>query len=162
MKVQYCIECAEPLTQKSKTDYMCSDGHYFWNNSKATAVIALRKGDKILFSKRAYEPRKGMYDLPGGFCEYGESFFETATRELKEELGIHAKEFKFLTVYALEYDNNISVNDIILLTDSWEGEIVPTDDVESVMWESPDFIENEVFGPDYPGLSDILKKEING
>lgn len=43
---------------------------------------------QALFIKRAEEPYKGFWALPGGFIKIGESLEEAAARELEEETGI--------------------------------------------------------------------------
>ena len=43
--------------------------------------------DKILLARRAIEPRRGFWTVPGGFMEKGESLQEGAARETWEECG---------------------------------------------------------------------------
>ena len=43
--------------------------------------------DKVLLCKRAIEPRRGLWTLPAGFLELGESTAEGALRETLEEAG---------------------------------------------------------------------------
>ena len=45
------------------------------------------KNGKILLIKKARGPYTGLYDLPGGGQEKGESYLETLTREIMEETG---------------------------------------------------------------------------
>ena len=45
----------------------------------------------LLLIKRGGHPYKGMYALPGGFAQPGESLEETAARELLEETGVRTK-----------------------------------------------------------------------
>ena len=55
------------------------------------ASIAVFKGDTVLLVQRARAPFRGLWSLPGGSIEPGESAREAAFRELKEEAGITAE-----------------------------------------------------------------------
>jgi 8-oxo-dGTP diphosphatase len=46
------------------------------------------RGDRALIVRRAHEPRKGEWSLPGGLLELGESLADAARREVKEETGL--------------------------------------------------------------------------
>lgn len=49
------------------------------------------KGDEALLVKIGYGSYKGMWMLPGGFVEAGESIEEAVVREVEEEAGINVK-----------------------------------------------------------------------
>lgn len=52
-------------------------------------VIRKSKGSyEVLLARRAIEPCKGMWTVPGGHLDKGERFDEAAVRELQEETGI--------------------------------------------------------------------------
>ena len=53
-------------------------------------VLIYRKGSRldVLLIKRAREPFKGLWALPGGFIDENESLEEAAARELFEETGL--------------------------------------------------------------------------
>ena len=55
------------------------------------ASIAVFKGDTVLLVERGRAPFRGLWSLPGGSIEPGESAREAALRELKEETGITAE-----------------------------------------------------------------------
>jgi len=46
------------------------------------------KGDSILLVKRAQEPGKGQWSLPGGAVELGETLTHALKREINEEVSI--------------------------------------------------------------------------
>jgi len=46
-------------------------------------------GRRLLWARRAIEPCRGLWAIPGGFLESGESLVEGAVREVREEAGIH-------------------------------------------------------------------------
>ena len=49
---------------------------------------AIFRDDKILLVRRARSPAKGVYSLPGGRVEFGESLHTAAQREVDEETGL--------------------------------------------------------------------------
>ena len=53
----------------------------------ASAVVRDELG-RILLVKRGHEPAKGLWSLPGGSVEDGETLSQAAIREVKEETGL--------------------------------------------------------------------------
>ncbi len=64
----------------------CYTIHY--ENPKPTATLICPRKEKIVLVKRAKEPGKGRWGLPGGFIEREESPEIAAIRELKEETNL--------------------------------------------------------------------------
>ena len=54
------------------------------------AVIWNARGD-VLLIRRAKEPRKGQWSLPGGKLEFGETLIEGVLREVREETGLEVE-----------------------------------------------------------------------
>lgn len=52
-------------------------------------AVVFSKDSKILLIERSRVPGKGLLALPGGFLEPNETFRLAASRELREETGIH-------------------------------------------------------------------------
>ena len=57
---------------------------------KAAASIALFRNDTVLLVMRTKPPRAGLWSLPGGHIEPGETAAAAALRELHEETGLTA------------------------------------------------------------------------
>ncbi len=87
----YCSVCGHETQKKipdgdqrlrDVCDY-CQTIHY-QNPRVVTGCLPVYQ-NKVLMCKRAIEPRKGYWTLPGGFMELGETIEEGAARETREE-----------------------------------------------------------------------------
>lgn len=65
--------------------------------------------DKILLCKRAIEPRVGLWTVPAGFLENGESLLQGAWRETKEETQAEVNMKEILTIFNIPQINQIYV-----------------------------------------------------
>jgi NADH pyrophosphatase NudC (nudix superfamily) len=77
---------------------------YFHNCASAVAGIIICD-NQILFNIRASQPARGCLDLPGGFVDYEEGLEEALTREVKEELNIDIKQWKYLSSHPNTYEH---------------------------------------------------------
>ena len=90
--LEFCSNCGEKnkFGNKDGTNRFycshCSTIHY--ENPKPTATLICPQNDSILLVKRAAGPGKGLWGLPGGFIEKGESPETGAARELLEETNL--------------------------------------------------------------------------
>jgi len=50
--------------------------------------VVVWRGDQVLLIRRGKPPRQGGWSLPGGAQKLGETVFETARREVREEAGL--------------------------------------------------------------------------
>ena len=67
-------------------------------NIKVGCEIFLLKDGAILLGKRKNCYGEGLWALPGGHLEHGESISECVKRELMEEMGIEAIDFTLMSV----------------------------------------------------------------
>jgi len=112
--------------------------------------------------KRAEEPRKGWWDVPGGFLEDGEHPEAGARRELKEETGLDVEPMQFLGIYMDSY----GCCDYYILCIYYMGRIIggkpsPGSDVAEIGWFTPDRIPDKIaFKNCREAIDDWISKKI--
>lgn len=113
----------------------------------------LEKDNNILLVKKTRGPYKGLWDLPGGRPEFGESIFETLKREIHEETGISILDYHFMKneVYICDYfeeDQRVLMHHTCLIyriTSFDETEMTPNinlEDVEICQWHDKAFLDH--------------------
>ena len=99
--LNFCSKCGQEniygLIDGSNRYHCTSCKSIHYENPKPTATIICMKDSSILLAKRAYEPAKGAWGLPGGFMELNETLEEAAQRELKEETNLEGKVKRLLS-----------------------------------------------------------------
>ncbi len=89
--MNYCGKCAAPLSRRTPPgddrprDVCDTCGAIFYDNPKIVAGCIPVARDEILLCRRAIEPRSGLWTIPAGFMENGETTQQGAAREALEE-----------------------------------------------------------------------------
>jgi ADP-ribose pyrophosphatase YjhB (NUDIX family) len=102
--MNYCSHCGAPLTLKippgdNRPRHVCERcGTIHYQNPKLVVGSIPVWEDKVLLCRRAIEPRYGLWTLPAGFMENGETVAECALRETLEEAGARVE---LLGLYSL-------------------------------------------------------------
>ena len=99
----------------------------------AGAVVHDAAG-RLLLIRRAREPGRGLWSLPGGRCEPGENAAETAVREVREETGLDVAAGPLVgRVERAGLGGVVYVIDDVACT-VLGGEVAPGDDADDVRW----------------------------
>ncbi len=120
----------------------------------------IRKGTKYLLIKRAEEPDKGLWSVPGGLVEVGEKSAEAAVREAKEETGLDVELKETLGVVdkiVKDDSGKVKYHFIIIdyLAESTGGEMHHHDDALDAKWvDLTDFKKYDLS----PTLVELLKR----
>lgn len=94
----YCMHCGHALADLPPTCCpACNEPH--WLNPKPSASALVIHNNAILLVKRASEPWRGAWDIPGGFCDPAEHPEATAIREVLEEVGLDITITGFLGIW---------------------------------------------------------------
>ncbi len=112
-------------------------GFTFYQNAKpTTGAYIFNDAGELLLVTRAVNPRKGLWDIPGGFMEEWETAEESVVRELKEELGITVDNLRIIGVYSDSYveDYEYATLNLAYVADWTGSEIIPDDDVSGYQW----------------------------
>ena len=157
---KYCPFCKEKLTNKKEL-YLCpkckktiyKDFAYI-----GVGMVFIENG-KVLLSKRGLEPRKGIYDIIGGFLDEDEYPDHGIIREVKEETGLNVKIEKILGIYRDSYGKNEEPTlNIIYIGKIISGKMKPQDDVSELKWFDLDKTKNlELFKNVKEALLDLRK-----
>ena len=99
----FCPDCASPLPGMPPVGCTAC-GAQIWLDPKPCAGAAVTRGNTLLLVRRAHEPWRGFWDVPGGFCEPGEHPIQTAERELREETGLRVRVTGFLGIWPDRYE----------------------------------------------------------
>jgi len=89
--MNFCSHCGEAVTLRvpegdNLPRYVCDAcGAVHYQNPKIVVGCIPEWEDRILLCKRAIEPRYGLWTLPAGFMENGETVQQGAARETLEE-----------------------------------------------------------------------------
>ena len=114
------------------------------------ASVALVREHDLLLIQRNRAPSEGLWTLPGGRLERGETPEQCALREAKEELGLDLFGLRKLIVlthgpYRLQ----------TFATQTWDGQIRPDpDEIREWRWVRPAALETL---STTPGLRDVVE-----
>ncbi len=68
---------------------MCVEcGYVFYLDPKLAACAIIENDGRVVLIRRAIEPGKGQWVIPGGFVDRGEPVERAVIREVKEETGL--------------------------------------------------------------------------
>ena len=89
--MKYCSVCGAEVRVgipdgDNRPRHICDQcGTIHYHNPKVVAGCIAHWDDRILMCRRAIEPRLGLWTVPAGFLENGETTYEGAMRETLEE-----------------------------------------------------------------------------
>ncbi|MBW9141403.1 MAG: NUDIX hydrolase [Candidatus Aramenus sp.] len=111
----------------------------------AVGGVVVSKG-QVLLVKRAHPPNKGLWAIPGGKVEFGETLEEAVKREIKEETGLEVKVSELMAVVQLikEGFHYVILDFVCEVTG---GKLSPSSDAEDARFFSRNEIEKIATSP---------------
>lgn len=144
---RYCPDCGgrldapeEPVI--SQTCSSCGAVHY--RNAKPCAGAIVVRDGRVLLGRRAVEPARGCWDIPGGFLEPWEHPADCAVREIAEETGLDVRLTRLLSVVMDTYQDRVYTLNLYYLAEVVGGVERPADDLAELRWFEPGALPEEL------------------
>jgi len=136
----FCPKCGSklpPTTAPFAPQPCVSCGSVHYHNSLPCAGALVIKNRRVLLVRRAIEPFRDFWDIPGGFLEPGEHPEDGARRELQEETGLVISLTGLHRICMDRYgpDGQPTLN-IYYLAEPVAGDERPANDVSELGWFS--------------------------
>lgn len=113
----------------------CGWVHYFAPQVAAVAIVTRATDGTFLLVQRGEDPGKGLWGLPGGFVEMGETVQEALAREILEETGYEIEIGKLIGVWSFFNDaKKISGVAVVYETYVTGGELQIASDTTNAEW----------------------------
>ena len=111
--MNYCSGCGEPVSRTippgdHRERFVCDHcGTIHYQNPKIVTGCLPICGERVLLCRRAINPRKGLWTLPAGFLETGETAHAGAARETWEEARARVDIHGLYTVFSLPHISQV-------------------------------------------------------
>jgi 8-oxo-dGTP diphosphatase len=136
---RFCPKCGGGLLDRlmeGRERLVCEGcGFVLYINPRPTVCAVVVDGDRVMLVRRAVTPRRGCWDLPGGFLELGEHPAEGLRRELQEETGLEVELLEplgfFLDAYPEPGEGTLNLYYLARVTG---GRPEPGSDVAEIRW----------------------------
>lgn len=144
---KFCPWCGNrAISVFEKNGMQCAAcGYVYFHNcaSAVTAIIETKRG--IIFTKRNHAPKKGLLDLPGGFCDYHESLEDALRREIREELALDLASVSyygsFPNVYRFKGVTYFTVDSVFICRARTLSSLAPNPEIAAVLFAKPSSID---------------------
>jgi ADP-ribose pyrophosphatase YjhB (NUDIX family) len=134
---RFCPRCGSSVDRRADHVACPACGYVVWSNSVPGVEAVIERDGRILLARRANEPGKGLWDLPGGFPQEREEPLAALHREVREETGLALADVSLLgiwiepdylgrSVFCVTYDATVE-----------DGDAVADDDVAELRWVAP-------------------------
>ena len=143
-KFRFCPICATPLQSIRRFDRVrpaCPACGFVHFSDPKVAVIALVIAEgAALLVRRAVDPGKGLWSLPGGYMDAGEMPAEALQREVSEEVGLAIDVDEMIAIFPMQNGAGQRVGLVLAFRAQPSGphrQVYAQDDVSEAGWFGP-------------------------
>jgi 8-oxo-dGTP diphosphatase len=139
----YCVRCGtalEPRVIEGRELEACPhDDFVLWRDPKVTTAVIVETDAGIVLGRRAIEPGRGLWCLPGGFVNDDENPVSAAVRECLEEIGAGVEVMGLVGVYHIAKQGAPSMIGL-----GYHARLAPGERIDA----GPEMLELQVFALD--------------
>lgn len=107
--MKFCSQCGAPVTLRvppgdTLERHVCNACHVIhYQNPRMVVGCIVEWDDRVLLCRRAIEPRHGLWTVPAGYLEKGETVEQGAERETLEEANARVEIGPLYAVYNIPH-----------------------------------------------------------
>ncbi len=135
---RYCPRCRQRLVVRPLDGHrrrLCPGcGFIHYRNPTPAVGVLIDDHGRLLLVRRRYPPRAGLWSLPAGFMEYGESPQQCARREVLEETGLRVGLGRLVGVYSGQDDPRTHAILVVYRAAWFKGRPQAGDDASEIGW----------------------------
>lgn len=111
--MKFCSQCGAPVALRTPDGdtlrrHVCTScGIIHYQNPKMIVGCIPEWEGRVLLCRRAIEPRRGLWTVPAGFMENGETTFNGARRETLEEANARVEIDSLYALYNIPHINQV-------------------------------------------------------
>lgn len=133
---RFCPICAEATVRIEDRAECRACGYVAYANAvPGTEAVCLDEQGRVLLGRRAFDPGKDLWDLPGGFLHEQELPLDGLLREVREETGLEIEPLDFLGFWLEPYESRFVL--CLAWTARATGEGRAADDLVELRWFEP-------------------------
>lgn len=112
---QYCPACGAPSARATTVPFRCDQCGFsqFFGPVAAVGALVTNDANELLLVRRARDPGKGKWGLPGGFVDRNESIEDAMRREVREETELELDDAHYLMSHPNQYNYEGIVSPVI-------------------------------------------------
>lgn len=151
MQIKFCTQCGQAMAERNvygRLRPVCPHcNHIHFIDPKVAAAVLIEQAGKVLLTRRAGDPQRGLWVTPGGFVDYDEDPRHAAVRECEEETGLKIELLELIDVISSVGKIGGASIVIFFRAQVIAGELKANDDADQVGWFGPDELPELAFEP---------------